>query len=258
MYLFLGEADDALGRTLAHALEKRGAQVRALPDPFSESTRFSWQVDSTDTSTALVFQDGTCLADSDISGVFLRRRTIPGTNRLGSDDYSYIQAEIEAAILGWIWSLSCRVINRLPAWLWYCPKPPRQFWSRLLRMNGLPEVACKQEREPGSTNWDASGTFGIGDPSIVCCRACVVGQAVVWHNARPENLDRYETALIEFTRCAGLSFLEFAIVQTADGIGVTEVDPFPDLGRFCASCGDMITEALVKLFTDSKRYSRPQ
>lgn len=258
MYLFLGETDDALGRNLGRALEKQGAQVRALPDPFSESTRFSWRMDSTHANTTLIFQDGTCLADSDISGVFLRRRAIPGTNRAGLDDYRYIQAEIEAANLGWIWSLPCRVINRLPPWLWYWPKPPRQLWSRLLWANGLAEVDCKPQREAGSENWDASTTFGIGDPSIVCCRVCVVGQAVVWHHAQPENLNRYKTALIEFTRCAGLSFLEFAIVQTGDGIGVIEVNPFPDLGRFCASCGDAITEELVKLFTDSKRWSRPQ
>jgi hypothetical protein len=258
MYLFLGETDDALGRNLGQALEKRGAQVRALTDPFSESTRFSWRMDSTHTNTTLIFQDGTCLAGSDISGVFLRRGAIPGTNRVGSEDYSYIQAEIEAAILGWIWSLPCRVINRLPPWLWYCRKSPRQLWSRLLLASGLAEVDCKPEREAGSTNWDASTTFGIGDPSIVCCRVCVIGQAVVWHHAQPGNLDRYKTALIEFTRCAGLSFLEFVIAQAGDGIGVMEVNPFPDLGRFCGSCSDVITEELVKLFIDSERWCRSQ
>jgi hypothetical protein len=113
MYLFLGEADDGLCVNVRQALEERGAQVRVVPDPFSESIRFAWRVNSASTSSALVFADGTCLCDRDISGVFLRRRKALITST-SSDDYCYIQAEIEAASLGWIWTLQCPVINRLP------------------------------------------------------------------------------------------------------------------------------------------------
>jgi hypothetical protein len=245
MYLFLGEPDDALSRNVRQALEKRGGRVHALLHPFSESTRFSWRLDSSHSSSVIVFEDGTSIADNGISGIFLRQRNAAGISDTGSADHSYIQAEIEAALLGWIWSLPCPVINRLPAWLWYCPKPPFQFWARLLRINGLLEVDCyRQESEAQIANQD---------PSIVCGRACVIDQAVVWSDARPGKLARCEPALIEFTRCTGLSLLEIVIVKTSDGIGVKEVDPFPDLSRFCSSSGAAITEALVKLFTDSNR-----
>jgi len=243
MYLFLGEPDDALSRDLRNALEQRGRRVRALSHPFSESTRFSWQLDSNRSSSVLALLDGTYLTDSNISGILLGRTKAAEATSGRSNDSNYIKAEIEAAILGWIWSLPCPVINRLPAWLWYYQNPPFQFWNRLLRMNGLMELNYDgQESEARIANQD---------PSIVCSRACVVDQAVVWSDARSGKLARYEPALIQFTRCAGLSFLEIVIVKTSDGIGVKELDPFPDLGRFCSSSRAAITEALVKLFTHS-------
>jgi hypothetical protein len=258
MYLFLGETDDALGRNVRQALEKRGAEVRFLSDPFSESTRFSWRLDSTHTSSVVVFEDGTCLADSDISGVLLRRRKAPEIGNTSSDDYNYIQAEIQAATLGWIWTLPCPVINRLPAWLWYNPAPSLKFWNRLLRANGLPGAdCCGPESEAGGTNRDGGGSLGTEDLSMVCDRGCVAGQVVVWNHVQPAKLGRYENALIDFTRCVGLSFIEFAIVKASDGI-VKEVNPFPDLSRFCASSRSTITEALAKLFTDSNRHFGPQ
>ncbi len=245
MYLILGEPDDALSRGVRHALEKRGEWVRILPHPFSESTRFSWHLDSTRSRSVIVFEDGTYLTDNDISGVLLGRTKAAGAISSRSIDSNYIKGEIEAAILGWIWSLSCPVINRLPAWLWYYQNPPLQFWNRLFRMNGLLELDYdRQESEARIANQD---------PSIGCGRACVVDQAVIWSDARPGKLARYEPALIEFTRCAGLSFLEIVIVKTSDRIAVKELDPFPDLRRFCSSSGAAITEALVKLFTDSNR-----
>jgi hypothetical protein len=251
MYLLLGKTDDALARTVQQTLEKRGAQVRFLADPFSESTSFSWRLDSTHTSTALVFEDGTCATETDISGVFLRWKTIRRMNRANSDDYSYIQAEIEAAVLGWVWSLPCLVINRVPAWIWYWRKPPLRFWSRLLQESGLPVTIYEPKRRVRSTNEEASSRVGIRDQSLVSCRACVVGQVVVWQYARPAAFDRYESALIEFTRRTGLSLLELSIVRTRYGGRVNEVDPFPKLTRFRAASRERITEAIAKLFTDS-------
>jgi hypothetical protein len=249
MYLFLGEADDALGRDVRQTLEERGAQVRVLPDPFSQ--RFSWRLDSIQTSSVVTFEDGTDLVDSDISGLLLRRSKTPQTNRVSADDDSYIETEIEAAILGWIWSLPCPVINRLPAWLWYCPNLPLQFWGPLLQANGLQGIDLgKLERNTGATNTKESEAFGIGDLSIAYGWACVVGHKVIWDRARP-NFDRCETALIELTRCAGLSFLEIAVAKTSDGFGVNEVNPFPDLTRFCPSSRCAVTETLATLFTGS-------
>jgi hypothetical protein len=253
IYVFLGETEDALGRNVRRALEKRGAQVRALSNPFSH--RFSWRLDSTHTSSTVMFEDGTCLADSDVLGVFLRRSKTPRTTGAGSEDRSYIQAEIEAAILGWIWSLPCPVINRLPAWLWYNPKPPIQFWNRLLQTSRLRGIDLDQpESEPGWLSGAGGEPSRIGDSSKGCTRACVVDQVVIWNDVRPEDLDRFETALIGFACRAGLSFVEFVIVKTSEGIRVQEVEPFPDLSRFCLASGRAITEALAKLFTDANQH----
>jgi hypothetical protein len=258
MYLILGEADDGLCVNLRQALEERGAQVRIVPDPFSESIRFSWRVNSASTISTLVFADGTCLCDRDISGVFLRRRRARITST-SSDDYCYIQAEIEAASLGWIWTLRCPVINRLPPWLWYSRKSPVQFWSRLLRTNGLQEFECGGPRsDAGSKNWDDSRALDVGDPAVCYGHACIVGRSVVWNIDRSESLHPYESALLEFTRYVGLSFLEVAFAETREGIGVKEVNPFPDLSRFGESSTRAITEALATLFADSTQQSNLQ
>jgi hypothetical protein len=258
-YLLLGDTDDLLCRNIRQALERRGAQVRFLAEPFCNSSRFSWLLDSTRTSSAVVFEDGTRLTDSKISGVLLRHTKHLITKSTDSDDHGYIQAEIQAATLGWIWSLSCPVINRLPAWLWYCPKPPIQFWSRSLRANGLEAVDFAEPRVEGRSASRTGGeSFGTGDPPSVCDRACVVGHLTIWNLNRPLNVDRYESALIEFAHRAGLSFLEIGIVATSDGVRVKDVDPFPDLSRFCLSSRRAITAALTKLFTDSNSYLRPE
>jgi hypothetical protein len=86
----------------------------------------------------------------------------------------------------------------------------------------------------------------------------VVGHLTIWNLNRPLNVDRYESALIEFAHRAGLSFLEIGIVATSDGVRVKDVDPFPDLSRFCLSSRRAITAALTKLFTDSNSYLRPE
>jgi hypothetical protein len=109
------------------------------------------------------------------------------------------------------------------------------------------------QSSPAPTKEIGDQLFSTGDPAADCSRACVVGQAVVWNRARPQKLARYENALIEFAHDAGLSLLEIAIVEASNGIRVKEVDPFPDLNRFCTSSGGAITEALVKLFTDLNR-----
>ena len=250
MYLFFGQTDDALCLNLRQALEERGLQVRVFSDPFAESIRFSWRVGSSSMSSTLVFEDGTRLVDREISGILLRRTEALATARTNPDDRRYIRAEIEAATLGWIWALPCPVVNRVPAWLWYDQRPPARFWSRLLWTHGLQEVRCS-ERETELSDLDGFGSLDSAVPSPVYCRACVIGSAVVWNFARPANLYGYENALIEFTRCAGLSFLEVAFAKTSEGTGVKELDPFPDLNRFCGSSACAITETLVALFTDS-------
>jgi len=47
---------------------------------------------------------------------------------------------IAAALLAWLWSLPCPVINRYPSALWYRPQMPLLAWQRLLRSCGIPTM----------------------------------------------------------------------------------------------------------------------
>ncbi len=46
----------------------------------------------------------------------------------GLNEDVYVYAEKEAALLGWVWGLSCPVINRYPPELWFEPIESLEFW----------------------------------------------------------------------------------------------------------------------------------
>ncbi len=53
-------------------------------------------------------------------------------------DLAYMQAETQAALLGWLWSLACPVVNRFPSALRYRPRVPPLSWQGAMRRSGLP------------------------------------------------------------------------------------------------------------------------
>ena len=53
-------------------------------------------------------------------------------------DHAYMQSETQAALLACLTGLSCPVINRASASLWYRPRNPLLGWLPLLRRCGLP------------------------------------------------------------------------------------------------------------------------
>jgi hypothetical protein len=254
MFLLIGQINDALAADVRRALEEREVEVCAISDLFVETTNFSWCLTSTQTSSTLTLADETCLSGDDISGVFFRRSIDWKLRGVSSGDENYIQAEMQAAVLGWIWSLRCPVINRPPAWLWYCPKPPLQSWERLLRENGfkLPDLSGL-DRGMGSGKGTIDQLSGDTSGSAVCNRGCVIGQVVVWNHLATENLVRFENALIKFAHDSGLCFVEIEVESGNDGVTVREIDAFPDLSSFCPANRATIAEHLARSLTDKSR-----
>jgi hypothetical protein len=255
MFLLISETDDALAADVRRALEERKVEVCAIPDLFAETTRFSWCLTSTQTRWTLTLADETRLSGDDISGVLLRRSIDWKLRGVSSGDANYIRAEIQAAVLGWIWSLRCPVINRPPAWLWYCPKPPLQSWERLLRKNGfkLPDLSGL-DRGIGSGKGTVDQLSGGASGSAVCNRGCVIGQVVVWTHLPTQNLVRFENALIKFAHDSGLCFVEIEVESGNGGLTVKQVDAFPDLSSFCPSNRVTIAEQLARSLTDKNRF----
>ena len=57
-----------------------------------------------------------------------------------AEDLTYLQAESQAALLAWLWSLPCMVVNRYEPAIWYRPNAPLLAWHGLLTRAGLPTL----------------------------------------------------------------------------------------------------------------------
>jgi hypothetical protein len=75
--------------------------------------------------------------DEQIAGVFVRNSACIDPDDWEPADLAYMQAETQAALLGWLWSLPCPVVNRYPSAIWYRPRAPLLSWFPLFHRCGL-------------------------------------------------------------------------------------------------------------------------
>src|SRR6516165_4213654 len=150
MYLLLNDRDDPLCNAVLASLEEKGCKARAIGNPMLCPIGFAWRFDTSKSTSRLTLEDGINVSDQEIEGVLVRT---PGRISAGGwnpPDLEYMQTETEAALLAWLWSLDCPVINRYPAALWYRSNTPLLFWlSRLERhgQRGLPSLISNVEQE---------------------------------------------------------------------------------------------------------------
>jgi hypothetical protein len=199
------------------------------------------------------------------------------------DDLAYVQRETRAALLAWLWSLNCPVVNRYPAALWHCPDVPLLFWQPWLGQCGLraldslvsnveqeilafgavfgneavyaPLTAEARYRLDNDDQWDKLaamqrlGPIYLTQASAALHFACVVGPRVVWEGTPPPNVDRLEPALTRFSAMAGLAFVEITTTFVGDSPRVTAINPYPRIEHFGQSARHEIVTGLVQLLT---------
>jgi len=166
-------------------------------------------------------------------------------------DVQYMSAEMQAALLGWLWSLRGTVINRAPAWLFYQPRPPFLAWVPMLHRAGLRTSVTSIGNDPArleewrsryaegsilsplasrthyqvrkDTEWEAVMQIARNPPVLLdeahgeTRLACVVGDRVIWDAAPPPRVRALEYGLRKFARSAGLNLLQVAVAQNATG-----------------------------------------
>ena len=132
MYLLLGSQHDPCCAQVYAALQSRGYRARIVENLLAQPTRLSWRLDSDQSASALCCDDGEPLLDDEINGVLVRDVGWVHPQGWQSNDLAYVQAEVQAALLGWLWSLRCPVVNRYQAFLWYRPQMSLLSWRRLL------------------------------------------------------------------------------------------------------------------------------
>jgi hypothetical protein len=279
-YLLLGDAQDGCCQRVVAALEAGGYDVSILANPLVAPARFAWWLDNQRSASQLLWDDGVSLRDEQIDAVLVRTAGWLAAEGWPPGELTYVQAEVRAALLGWLWSLPCTIVNRYPAHLWYQPQAPLISWQALLWRCGLPaqealvtNVADDARAFGGGselayTPLTSNASYPIDDeaawaglatmqqyapvhlarPHGLPHWACVVGEKVVWDNPSV-GAANLESKLRDFARQAGLNFVALAFAPTDDGLRTVAVEVQPQFDRFGATAQQEIVAALVALLT---------
>ncbi len=278
-YLILGNPAEPCCASVAEELGRAGLRSLFIENPLVAPTRLSWHFDTVSSRSELVLEDGERIPDEQISGVLVRTAAYIDPTGWEQGDWNYAQNELRAALLGWLWSLRCPVVNRYDANLWYHNQVHPLHWHSLLTRAGLqplPAVISNVKEEARAlagnsgavytpltsfsqyllrTEEEWSGMFTIQEYAPTCVTlphgpallACVVGQEVVWDGLPPDDVADLEGALVRFARSIGLSFVQVAFAPTYEGLRVITVEHQPIFGEFSEQSRATITEKLVSV-----------
>jgi len=241
---------------LVSALRKMDCDATVVDRLFSGSTKFSWQLDSVGSSSVLRLaeqiahiersDDETEISHPEIAGVLVTRPLTVRREAVASDGSSYLDTESDAALLGWIWSLPCRVINLYHPEFWFAPPASIHFWRERLESFGLSTTDLTGPIPKRSGSRDATG-----------CRqghlAAVIGSRVVWDEGASEEAQNAAGALTRFTGSLGLDYVEFRLDNSTGRPRIAEIELFPKYVDFSLSRRQQIINELVALLTSAHR-----
>jgi hypothetical protein len=285
MYLVIGSELDACCRRVVAALRAQGQPVRLCADPLAGEVASVWSLDGDRLTGQLRWADGPALAIEQVRGVLLRPNGIMlDVAGWSPEDLAYVRTEWQAALLAWLWSLPCPVINRISDDLWFRPQRPFPEWCTLLRRCGLPTPAIRVTNDPAAARqfaarWGEVTYAPLTSPTRypiagerpwaeldkvmqrmpVCLMepcadqpiiAVVVGQAVVWAERGPASDRRFmalEDGLRRLAATLGLATCEVELRQGGDGPRCVGVDPYPRFERYDEATQEALTAGLVGL-----------
>jgi len=287
VHLVLGHPQDSCCRGVLDLLEARCRPARLVTNPMAHPGRFSWRLDSAASASQFAWGDEEPIAGDDLDSVLVRTTGWIDPAGWEPADLAYMQAETQAALLGWLWGLACPVVNRLPSALWYRPRAAPLSWQGMMSRCGLPtpEILVtnvegearafgerlKREGVNGAVygpltsdarylisddgDWAGLAALQESTPISLTCPhgearlACVVGEQVVWEGEPNPEMTDLEPALVRFAEAAGLAFVELALAPTPNGICVIRVEPHANLEHFGEAARQRIAEGIVDLLT---------
>lgn len=286
MYLIFGVLHDSCSVRVHDMLVERDCLVRVVTSPFEDS-EFSWRLDTTNSSSRIRWADGSSLCEQDIDGILLRAPGWIDPTGWQNEDFSYAQTESQSALLAWLWSLDCQVINRLQPAYFYSPRTSPLFWQRLLQRSGLPTPEAMITNVHNSTQHFRDSFSNIGIAGVVyetmirssqylvgterewiglsslqrvapvCLIAphastksvCVVGNRLLWSaDPTPEEVN-LESCFRQCAREAGLAFVEFILGPAPNSTCVVAVEVYPRLEHFSEHTQEAIIVELTNLLT---------
>jgi hypothetical protein len=234
--LLCGDNGDLLLKDAGRVLQSGGYAARVLEDFFDYSAKVAWSLDSERQSSLMSPADGVAIRDQEIRGVLVRKPRFDRRDGWSAKDASYRHAEKEAAMLGWIWSLSCLVINRYSPELWFGRIDSIDYWHGRLECFDLKLERLRQGE------------------AQQCYLVSVIGSKVIWDQSAPERLRCIDDALVQFARSLGLTYMEYTIADSLDKPRVAAVEPFPTYHRFCSASRQEIINELIGNLTASETH----
>ena len=288
-YLFVGRPADPCYTDVRNVLETRGFATDVISDPFVHPYSFSWVLDTEHSQSSVASEGCESLPHDRIAGVVVFGPEWIDPVGWGADDLTYAQAETQAALLAWLWSLPCPVINRYSPAIWYRPTAPLLAWHGLLRQAGLPTLETRvtnvgnvangvSRRLEGNghvsegvvyaplttdtrylvnTDEDWRGVAALQAVTPVALTAphgkplwvCVVGDHVVWDAEPSLAAASLERGLRAFARATGLAVLEVALAPTSKGLCVVAVETRPRLEHLREATRSNVIQRIVALLT---------
>jgi hypothetical protein len=282
MHLVLGHPDDPCCTALLEKLEVAGCEARLIAAPLEAPARHNLRIDSNGTSsTALILGERPA---ERIESVFVRSSGAVDKAGWEPADHTYMQAEVHAAMLGWLFALDCPVVNRVNAELWYRARLPLLHWLGRLRACGLliPDVIITNDEADvdrfrrdaercevrgavflslaqlnswlvGRDEWNgvmalsAHGPVCLAEPHGPVRLLCIVGQDIIWDREPASDEAALSARLLRFAHLAGLEFVEIGLARVHAGIAVVHVELLPRLERFPQDAQSRILDGLMDL-----------
>ncbi|MEN3334058.1 MAG: hypothetical protein V7641_3423 [Blastocatellia bacterium] len=287
MHILLGNPEDPLCRSVCAVLEARNYPTHIIANPLMPPSRFAWRLDNEQSASQFVWEEEPPVPDDQITGVLVRSTGWIDPGGWQPNDLTYMQAETRAALLAWLWSLACPVVNRYCSAIWYGFQASLLFWHPMLRRCCLPTsetlvtnighearafgrsltlagvagavygpltsdlryLLTGEEDWNGLTAMQRYMPVCLTSPHSAAQFVCVVGERVIWEGEPSSEMSLLEPALRRFALLAGLALVELALAPASNGISVIAVEPYLHFERFGDVAQQQIVEGIVELLT---------
>src|SRR4051812_42621363 len=165
VYLLIGHPSDPTCAELRDLLGSCGRAARVVENPLAHPARFAWRLDNHGSSSRLAWDGQTPLDGAEVAGVFVGGEVWLDPAGWEPKGWSYALSEMQAALLGWLWSLDCPVVNRYPPEVWYRPRAPLPYWQPRLHRCGLPTPDLLMTNVPGEARAFGGGRAAVYAPA---------------------------------------------------------------------------------------------
>jgi hypothetical protein len=252
MFLLVGHSGDACLTAVQDRLRLRGRTATIVASPFAWPGQAS---SCFPVPCVHRVRPNTSSPDLDVAGVLCRgigpsAAPAPNANGWTRDDLDYARTEADAALLGWLSAIECRVVDRLPAWLWYNTRPALLGWGATLARCGLPPLDAVTTDDPAAIDTLSRGAGAAwmpilgsgarypiaGDPPsgliamarhaplhlstlhVGAWRGCVLGaRNVVWDDETPPMACALDLSLRTFAAAVALDAVELVVTGQPPG-----------------------------------------